>query len=121
MQNRDAPAFQEYAASMMARIAYRAMTLAERGLLYTMRLECWVNDSLPAAPDKLARVLGCPAEEVKNALPAVLVFFAETEGFITSPELDDYKLHLAEVRKRKVDGGRAGGLKSAKKRADKPP
>ena len=106
---------------MMAKIDYRTMTLAERGLLYSMRLECWVNDRLPAAPDKLARVLGHPAEEVKSALPAVLVFFAEAEGFITSPELDSYKLNLAEARKRMVDGGRAGGQKSAKKRAGKPP
>jgi len=38
--NRTAPAYQEYAASMMARFEYRTLTLAHRGLLYSMRLEC---------------------------------------------------------------------------------
>lgn len=121
MQNREAPAFQEYAAAMMAKIAYRTMTLAERGLLYSMRLECWVNDRLPADQDKLAKVLGyCPGE-VKNALPAVMEFFTEDDEFITSPDLDSYKLHLLDSRNRQVLGGRKGGIKSAKKRAGKQP
>jgi len=38
--NRTAPAYQEYAASMMARLEYRTLTLPQRGLLYSMRLEC---------------------------------------------------------------------------------
>ncbi len=117
MQNRDAPAFQEYAASMMARIDYRTMTLAERGLLYSMRLECWVNDRLPADPGKLARVLGFDADNVKNALPAVLKFFAELDGFVISPELDNYKIHLENSRKRMSEGGKKG---MQKRYANKP-
>jgi hypothetical protein len=108
MQNRDAPAFQEYAASMMAKIDYRTMTLAERGLLYTMRLECWVNDRLPADPDRLAKVLGCPAEDVKKALPAVLKFFTALDGFVMSAEMDNYKIYLENRRKRMSDGGKKG-------------
>lgn len=121
MQNREAPAYQEYAANMMAKIDFRAMSLAERGLLYTMRLECWVNDRLPADPDRLAKVLGYSAGEVKKALPAVKPFFVIVDGFLTSPELDNYKIHIEDGRKRRVEGGRAGGLKSAKKRAGKQP
>lgn len=108
MQNRDAPAFQEYAASMMARIDYRTMTLAERGLLYSMRLECWVNDLLPADPGMLAKVLGFTPGEVEKALPAVMPLFANVDGFLVSPELDNYKIHLADSRKRMSDGGRKG-------------
>lgn len=117
MQNRDAPAFQEYAASMMAKIGFRTMTMAERGLLYTMRLECWVNDQLPADPDRLAKVLGYSGDEVKKALPAMLPFFTEFDGFFSSPELDNYKLHLQNSRKRMSEGGK----KSARKRAAKIP
>lgn len=112
MQNRDAPAYQEYAASMMAKLEYRAMSLAERGLLYTMRQECWVNDRLPADPTRLAKVLGCDAMEVARALPALRTFFVEQDGFFRSPELDDYRLHLADSKKRMSDGGK----KSASKR-----
>lgn len=58
-QHRDPPAYQEYAASMMARTEYRVLSLEGRGLLYTLRNECWVNGQLPADPATLARVLGC--------------------------------------------------------------
>lgn len=117
MQNRDAPAYQEYAASMMAKLDYRTMTLSERGLLYTMRLECWVNDRLPADPSRLAKVLGCDVKEVAEALPALFAFFVEQDGFYSSPELDSYKLHLADGKKKMSDGGK----KSASKRWGKQP
>ncbi|MFZ4539599.1 hypothetical protein [Propionivibrio sp.] len=77
MQNREAPAYQEYAASMLAKIDFRTMTLAEQGLLYVMRLECWVNDRLPSNPARLAKVLGRSIEDVTQAIPAVLPFFIE--------------------------------------------
>lgn len=57
-QNRDAPAYQEYAAALLARLPFRTMTLQDRGLLYTMRLECWVNVRLPNDHNSLAKVLG---------------------------------------------------------------
>lgn len=57
-QNRAAPAFQEYAATMLALLPFRTMTLQDRGLLYTMRLECWVNVRLPYNHNDLAKVLG---------------------------------------------------------------
>lgn len=41
------PAYQEYAADMLSNRHFRMMTLQQRGLLYTLRLECWVNGSVP--------------------------------------------------------------------------
>lgn len=67
-QNRPPPAYQEYAASMIADQRFRAMSLAERGLLYTMRIECWVNHSLPKTPEKLAKVLGLEIAELEKCL-----------------------------------------------------
>ena len=63
-QSRDAPAYQEYPANFMARIQYRVMSLAERGLLLTLRHECWVNKQVPADPRTLARMLGYEVNEV---------------------------------------------------------
>lgn len=71
-QNRDAPAYQEYAASVMAKTQYRVLSLSERGLLYTLKLECWVNREMPSDPATLARVLGFDAADVARALPQVL-------------------------------------------------
>ena len=106
MQNRPAPAYQEYAAAMMASTPYRLLGLAERGLLYTMRLECWVNHGLPENPAALAKILGFDAAEVAAALPAVMPFFRKENGFITCPELDDYRRHLEATRLKQSEGGK---------------
>lgn len=111
-QNREAPAYQEYPAAMMARIPYRAMTLAGRGLLYTLRLECWVNRTVPANPRTLARVLGYPPEDIHDTLPEVLPFFELNGDHLRCPELDDYRAHLEGIRERQSQGGKQGAAKT---------
>lgn len=108
MQNRDAPAYQEYAATLLAQLPFRQMTLPERGLCFTMRLECWVNQRLPDSPDALAKVLGLNPDDVSRALPAAMAFFKKQGGFLTCPELDDYRQHLREIREKQSKGGKAG-------------
>lgn len=89
-QNREPPAFQEYAAQLMARTEYRVLSLAAHGLLYSLRLECWVNKSMPSNPTVLARVLGVEKHEVDDALPQIMPFLASKDGQLSCPELDDY-------------------------------
>ncbi len=101
-QNREPPAFQEYAAAMLARREYRALTLAERGLLYSLRLECWVNRTAPGDPAILAKVLGYTEKEIRAALPAVMDFFTSSGSEIFSPELDDYRAYRARIRQDQV-------------------
>lgn len=116
-QNRDAPAFQEYAATMLSRLTFRTMTLQDRGLLYTMRLECWVNVRLPSNSNDLAKVLGLPIEQVAKSLTAVMPFFAVVDGFIISPELEDYRTHLAERKIKQSQGGKKGSAITNSKRS----
>lgn len=115
-QNRPPPAYQEYAASMIADQRFRAMSLAERGLLYTMRIECWVNHSLPRAPERLAKVLGLDMAEIEACLPAVLTFFTADREQIRSPDLESYREHLARIHQKKSEGGKksAASRRSAK-------
>lgn len=115
-QNREPPAFQEYAANMMAQLAFRKMSLQDRGLLYTMRLECWVNQRLPKNPHDLAKVLGIPAPEVITSLPIVMYFFMITGEYIICPELENYRIHLAEIREKQSKGGKNGSKKTNEKR-----
>lgn len=119
-QNREPPSYQEYAASIMARTEYRLMSLPARGLLYSMRLECWVNGALPSAPAQLARVLGYQASEVEMVLPDVMPFFVSVNGSIRSPELDDYRVYLKVRRERQSQGGRVGAAKTNGARATTP-
>ena len=107
-QNRDAPAYQEYAATILAQLPFRTMTLQDRGLLYTMRLECWVNMRLPQNHNDLAKVLGLPVAEVAGSLAAVMPFFEVVDGFIISPELENYRAHLVDRKSKQSQGGKRG-------------
>lgn len=118
-QKRKPPAYQEYAATMMATIEYRLLSLAERGLLYSMRLECWVNQRLPSDPEKLAKTLGFTREEILAGLPSILYFFEDREGFLTSPELENYRTELAERLERQSSGGKNGAAKTNEAKRNK--
>ena len=107
-QNRDAPAYQEYAATILAQLPFRTMSLQDRGLLYTMKLECWVNVRLPHNHSDLAKVLGLSIAEVAGALAAVMPFFEIVDGFIISPELENYRAHLADRKSKQSHGGKRG-------------
>lgn len=107
-QNRDAPAYQEYAATMLAQIPFRTMSLQDRGLLYTLRMECWVNVRLPHSHSDLAKVLGLSIAEVAGSLAAVMPFFEVVDGFIVSPELENYRAHLEERKSKQSHGGKRG-------------
>lgn len=115
-QNREPPCFQEYAASMIAKVEYRVMSLAARGLLYSLRLECWINHGVPENPAQLAKLLGFAKEEVEAALPEVWSFFTVEGGKIICPELEDYRQHLAGIRRKQAEGGKRGAAVSNKNR-----
>ncbi|MEO8103119.1 MAG: hypothetical protein ABI790_11355 [Betaproteobacteria bacterium] len=123
-QDRTPPAYQEYAAFILAAMAYRLMCLAERGLTWSMKLECWHNSSVPADPALLARLLGYTRAEIDAALTPNVMFFFRVDGDrIICPELDAYKARLNDRRERQSAGGKASAAKinrdrkSAEKRA----
>ena len=107
---RPAPAFQEYASDMLANSRYRTMSLSERGLLDTMRRECWVNESIPKELQELAAYLGKSHEEISaNLSIRVLSFFRERHDQLICPELDAYRAGLAEQKQKMSEGGQRGG------------
>jgi hypothetical protein len=109
MQKRKPPAFQEYPAEMLAKREFKLMNLHEKGLLYLMRLECWVNKSIPSQPSLLAKYLGFNDSEISIALTEnVKSFFSEEFGNFRSIELDNYKDHLEERRLKQSEGGKNG-------------
>jgi hypothetical protein len=77
---RPAPAFQEYAADMLANRNFRVMNLEERGLLMTLRYECWVNQSVPANCDELAKTLGVPEVNITKAMTHRVKSFFTVNG-----------------------------------------
>lgn len=115
-QNRKPPAYQEYASAMLASKSFKLMSLVERGLLYTIRLECWENKEVPANIKEMAKYLGFDYQEINEALTAsVKSFFKlQNEAFI-SIELEDYRQHLEQIRIKKMEGGKVGAAKTNSK------
>jgi hypothetical protein len=115
-QNRKPPAFQEYAASILSSKSFRVMNLSERGLLFTMRLECWVNQYIPTLSSELAKYLGFNHQEISDALSENVVSnFNKSGGSFVCPELEDYRQHLIEQREKQSSGGKKGAAKTNKK------
>ena len=107
---RPPPAYQEYASDLLANANYKMMSLQERGLLYTLRMECWVNSQLPRKIDDLAKYLGLGINELEKSLTSkVLSFFKLQDDSLTCPELDDYKSKLIERQLKMSEGGKKGG------------
>ena len=97
---------------MLANFQFRQMPLAARGLLYTLRLECWENHRLPADLKRLASVLRFDEAEIIAAMQWLDPFFQTNDGWITSPDLEDYRTHLAGQRKAQSVGGKKGAAKT---------
>jgi uncharacterized protein YdaU (DUF1376 family) len=109
VQNRKPPAYQEYAATILADKNFRLMTLAERGLFFSMRLECWQNSEVPATENELAKYLGYAASDIQEALTThVKAFFTLNDGLFYSPELENYRQHLDERKTKQSKGGKQG-------------
>lgn len=108
---RPPPAYQEYASDLLADRNYRSMSLVERGLFHTFRLELWVVPTLPGNIRDLADLLRVPVEEIEKSFTRrVGAFFEITEHAITCPELDRQKAKLERKRQRQSEGGAIGGL-----------
>ena len=108
-QNRNPPAYQEYAATILSDKKFRLMTLEERGLLYTMRLECWINREIPSDEVDLAKYLSYHPAEIQKALSQrVKGFFDIKSGMFYCPELENYRQHLNARKEKQSQGGKRG-------------
>lgn len=111
-QHRPPPCYQEYAASILANNDFRMMSLSSRGLFYTLRLEYWVANPLPADPIKLGKILGFETLAIQTALIELGGLISVEEGHIKMADLDDYRAHLAERKQLQSEGGKKGAARS---------
>ena len=113
---RPAPAFQEYASDLLAKREFRMMTLAERGLLMTMRLECWVNKSVPSSSSELALMFGVSEQEMNSQLTSkVLSFFNQVGTNLICTELEAYRQNQEAAKAVLSEGGQKGGKATQEK------
>lgn len=115
-QNLPPPAYQEYASNMLANYSFRALSPEARGVLYTLRLECWANKYLPSDLDALAKGLGFDRLVLERCLPNLSSFFIFKDASIYSQELEDYRGYLDHRRERQSEGGKKGANKTNSQR-----
>lgn len=110
------PAYQMYAADILATKEYRMMNLEERGLFLSLHLDIWVNDEVPFDNHDLALYLGFPVEDIVRARSRYLdQFFTQCGEYFCCPEHDAYKAMLDERREKQSQGGKKGQrIKKAK-------
>lgn len=113
LARRAPPAYQEYAADLLATERVRDMSLAELGLLVGMRWACWANGGdIPREPERIARLLGKDPAEVKAAMTdAVLSFFGpcpRNPARLHDPELSRQRRHLLERAVQRTKIGKQG-------------
>jgi hypothetical protein len=117
LQKRDAPAYQEYASDWLANRKWRLMSLGERGLLDTMRKECWVNRSVPSSVEEIAKIFNLQEAEVSECLTSIVLSFFTLKGAnLICPELEAYREKLNERHNKLRQGGSNGGKATQKKR-----
>lgn len=114
------PAFQEYAANILANRAFKVLSATERGVLHSMRLEFWVNGPLPAVAETLGPVLGMSDQDMRQGFtPRVKMFFAVVDGFLVDVELAEYRRALESRKQAQINAANATNERKRAKR-DKP-
>lgn len=112
------PYYPNYSANLIANQHYRLMSLEERGLLWTMYNDYWVNQYLPNNPPDLAKILGFDSKIIEQELTdKVLQFFAIDGKGLKCPELDDYLQNIETKRNAQSDGGKLGAERKKGKNA----
>ena len=103
------PWFYMYAANYLSDKRFRMMRLEDRGLLFTLLLELWANESLPADPRSLSQFLGLPENDISNGLQGLVgEFFIQNDYGLRSIVLDSYREKFQAKKVKQQEGGRKG-------------
>jgi hypothetical protein len=107
-----APAYQEYPADILNNEIFVRMNYEERGLLWTLRMYCWGNETLPKGLDLLAQICRLETDEFERLwTPRVSKFFEECPGNpsrIRNISLEAYRKDMLTRRKRRQEAGKQG-------------
>ena len=109
MSKKRSPAFQFYAADYLADENVQLMSMEEEGCYVRLLAYCWREGSVPAEPEKLARLC-------KGVTPseAVMGCFVECEGYpsrLANPRLEEERLSKLEFAEKCKQWGKLGAHK----------
>lgn len=112
-EKRPLPYFQCFASDWIAAEDYALMSVAERGLLFSMLNAAWVNGSVPTSQTSLARIVQLDEQAVVEALTKrVLKWFAastDDTSRLVCPELERQRAESIAFRENRAKAGQKGG------------
>ena len=117
MEKRLPPAYLEYASDTLSKRAFRELDAAQRGLLYTIKLELWVNHTLPSNHQKLSRILGFDVDFLDKNLTEIMSFLKLVDGDLVCPEIEIYRAEQKLRRDAQRDAAIKTNLRLASKKA----
>lgn len=110
-----------YASDRIADRNFKRMSANERGVFYSIQLEYWVNGTVPADLDEMARIFGLTRQELEAGLTErVKRYLKAVEGpeglGYDVPELEQYRMAVYAKRARQSEAGKQTAAKRAAKR-----
>jgi len=109
------PSFQFYPRDYLSDIRVATMTNAERGMYITLLCVCWLEQSLPADPALLARLVACRQDRFSHAWNRCLArcFMVREDGRLIHKRLDAERAKQQAFSQLQAARGRLGGLAKA--------
>lgn len=105
-----APAFQFYPKDFLSDERVRLMSHTERGIYITLLCLCWLERSLPAAPEHLAKLVEVPVPRFRRLWEGSLsaCFILGSDGRLHQKRLDEERLKQEHYSRRQSDRGKDG-------------
>lgn len=112
------PAFQFYPKDFLTDGQVASMTLDELGAYMKLLCLCWLDQSLPDEPRRLAVMVGTSPDHFAALWPQLRpCFVVREDGRLTQPRLDRERLKQAEFRAEQALKGAKGGAERARRAA----
>jgi len=108
------PAYQEYPADILNNEIFIQLSMAQRGLLWTLRMFCWKNESIPAGYKDIAALTGISEKEVSKLFDEKMNDFFELQFDkpdnvrMINPDLEAYRREKIAARLKRSASGKQG-------------
>jgi len=111
------PAYQEYPADILNNEVFIQLSMAQRGLLWTLRMYCWKNESIPAGYKNLAILTGISEKEACKLFDEKVNSFFELtfdedinkqNPRMINTDLEAYRKEKIAARNKRAASGKLG-------------
>jgi hypothetical protein len=119
------PAYQEYPADILNNEIFMQLTMAQRGLLWTLRMFCWKNESIPVGYKNIATLTGISEKEASKLFDEKMDKFFELQldnkpgnPRMINTDLEAYRREKIAARLKRSASGKEGAEKRWEKHED---